>query len=110
MVHEFAHGIHLISLMTADKTFEYVMGILHITCYITNIHVLYVTYIMFQHMFINWNEFWYLTFKLSNRLVSAYRTAMSQGKWRNTYAATDEKEYWAIGVQGMIWYVGDKRW
>ena len=27
---------------------------------------------------------------------------MSQGKWRNTYAATDEKEYWAIGVQGMI--------
>ena len=29
---------------------------------------------------------------------------MSQGKWQNTYAATDEKEYWAIGVQGMIWF------
>ena len=41
-------------------------------------------------------------YKLSNGLVFAYRTAMSQGKWRNTYAATDEKEYWAIGVQGMI--------
>jgi hypothetical protein len=59
LVHEFAHGIHLISLMTADRTFD-------------------------------------------NRLVSSYRTAMSQGKWQNTYDATDEKEYWAIGVQAYF--------
>ena len=27
---------------------------------------------------------------------------MSQGKWQNTYAATNSREYWAVGVQGMI--------
>ena len=37
-------------------------------------------------------------YKLSNRLVFAYRTAMSQGKWQNTYAATNSREYWAVGV------------
>ena len=27
---------------------------------------------------------------------------MSQSKWQNTYAATNSREYWAVGVQGMI--------
>ena len=27
---------------------------------------------------------------------------MSQGKWKNTYAATNRMEYWAVGVQAYF--------
>lgn len=35
----------------------------------------------------------------NNQLISAYNSAISAGKWVNTYAATNMEEYWAEGVQ-----------
>jgi hypothetical protein len=36
------------------------------------------------------------------RLREAYRTAMDQGLWKGTYAATNPGEYWAEGVQSWF--------
>ncbi|MYB16439.1 MAG: hypothetical protein F4X41_05325 [Chloroflexi bacterium] len=38
----------------------------------------------------------------AERLSSAYQNAMSTGLWRRTYAATNEDEYWATGVQAWF--------
>lgn len=35
----------------------------------------------------------------SARLVSAYNSALANGRWANTYSATNADEYWAEGVQ-----------
>ncbi|MCB9523971.1 MAG: hypothetical protein H6702_11490 [Myxococcales bacterium] len=34
-----------------------------------------------------------------DRLEGLYRAAMTEGRWANTYAATNANEYWAEGVQ-----------
>jgi len=36
------------------------------------------------------------------RLKEAYRQAMAARLWVNTYAASNEKEYWAEGVQSYF--------
>ncbi len=36
------------------------------------------------------------------KLKAAYQTAMDRGLWKNTYAATNHKEYWAEGVQSYF--------
>jgi hypothetical protein len=36
------------------------------------------------------------------RLRDAYKHAMEQGTWKDTYAATNRKEYWAEGVQAYF--------
>lgn len=36
------------------------------------------------------------------RLRKAYDQAMNKGLWKNTYAATNHKEYWAEGVQSYF--------
>jgi len=38
----------------------------------------------------------------SSRLNNAYSAAMWRGLWRNTYASTDRKEYWAEGLQSYF--------
>jgi hypothetical protein len=40
--------------------------------------------------------------KFDERLKKAYADAMAAGLWKNTYAATDHKEYWAEGVQSWF--------
>ncbi len=37
-----------------------------------------------------------------NRLKKVFDTAMAEGKWKGTYAATNHKEYWAEGVQAWF--------
>ena len=37
--------------------------------------------------------------EFDSRLKKAYDEAIRQGLWKNTYAATNHKEYWAEGVQ-----------
>jgi alpha-glucosidase len=36
------------------------------------------------------------------KLRDAYKHAMEQGTWKDTYAATNHKEYWAEGVQAYF--------
>ncbi len=36
------------------------------------------------------------------RLKKVFDTAMAEGKWKGTYAATNHKEYWAEGVQAWF--------
>lgn len=36
------------------------------------------------------------------RLAKAYTSALEQGLWSNTYAATNKEEYWAEGVQSYF--------
>jgi len=38
----------------------------------------------------------------SGQLSSAYSGAMQRGLWRNTYAGTNQSEYWAEGVQSYF--------
>lgn len=38
----------------------------------------------------------------TDRLKSTYAAAMSSGLWADTYAATNESEYWAEGVQSWF--------
>ncbi len=38
----------------------------------------------------------------NQRLERAYETALAQGKWKDTYAAQNEQEYWAEGVQSWF--------
>ncbi len=40
--------------------------------------------------------------KFDGRLRAAYARARDKGLWKGTYAATDEKEYWAEGVQSYF--------
>ena len=56
LVHEFAHGVHLVSAEDIHYNFQ-------------------------------------------SRLQAAYDNAMKTGLWSNTYAATNYKEYFGIGVQ-----------
>jgi hypothetical protein len=37
-----------------------------------------------------------------SRLRTIYAAAMAAGLWSNTYAAENEKEYWAEGVQSYF--------
>ena len=60
LLHEFAHGIHLLGLNTLDPTF---------------------------------NE----------RLKITYEGAMKNGLWQGTYAASDEREYWAEGTHAWFY-------
>jgi hypothetical protein len=39
---------------------------------------------------------------LSARLTNTYEDALAAGLWKDTYAATDENEYFAEGVQGWF--------
>ncbi len=39
---------------------------------------------------------------LHSRLDEAYASALSAGKWADTYAATNVDEYWAEGVQSWV--------
>ena len=41
-----------------------------------------------------------------NRLKSAYDTAMANGLWQGTYAATDRREYWAEGTHAWFYPKG----
>ena len=36
------------------------------------------------------------------RLETAYNSAIQKGLWKDTYAATNQEEYWAEGVQGFF--------
>ena len=38
----------------------------------------------------------------AERLNSAYQHAMRTGLWRRTYSATNDQEYWAVGVQAWF--------
>jgi alpha-glucosidase len=40
--------------------------------------------------------------KFDEKLRERYKTALDQGLWKNTYAATDRGEYWAEGVQSYF--------
>jgi hypothetical protein len=40
--------------------------------------------------------------KFDQRLRGAHARALEKGLWKNTYAATNEKEYWAEGVQSYF--------
>ncbi|MBL8524601.1 MAG: hypothetical protein JNN20_12995 [Betaproteobacteria bacterium] len=40
--------------------------------------------------------------QFSSRLKNAYRDAIAAGKWADTYAAVNEDEYWAEGVQSYF--------
>jgi hypothetical protein len=40
--------------------------------------------------------------KFDGRLRAAYKHAMDSGLWKNTYSATNHKEYWAEGVQAYF--------
>lgn len=40
--------------------------------------------------------------KFNQKVVDAYSAAVKAGRWQNTYAATDHKEYWAEGVQSYF--------
>lgn len=44
----------------------------------------------------------YLDNTFDTRLTDAYNTAIADGKWSNTYAATNAQEYWAEGVQSWF--------
>ena len=37
-----------------------------------------------------------------SRIIAAYESALAAGLWKNTYAATDENEYWAEGT--LAWF------
>ena len=59
LVHEFAHGIHLLGINLVDPDF-------------------------------------------SQELLDTYSAALAEGLWADTYAATNEEEYWAEGVQSWF--------
>ena len=40
--------------------------------------------------------------EFKKRLVSAYENALDSGLWEGTYAATNQEEYWAEGVQSWF--------
>ena len=40
--------------------------------------------------------------EFKNRLVAAYEEALDAGLWEGTYAATNQEEYWAEGVQSWF--------
>lgn len=40
--------------------------------------------------------------QFKNRLVEAYRNALDAGLWEGTYAAMNQEEYWAEGVQSWF--------
>jgi alpha-glucosidase len=40
--------------------------------------------------------------EFDGRLLKTYQQAMDQGRWKETYAATNHKEYWAEGVQSYF--------
>jgi hypothetical protein len=40
--------------------------------------------------------------KFDERLRETYRRAMAEGRWKDTYAATNHGEYWAEGVQSYF--------
>lgn len=40
--------------------------------------------------------------EFEQKLEKLYRKAMSEGLFKNTYAATDSMEYWAEGVQSWF--------
>jgi hypothetical protein len=40
--------------------------------------------------------------KFDTRLLEAYQSAMKDGLWKNTYSATNHKEYWAEGAQAWF--------
>ena len=40
--------------------------------------------------------------EFDGRLRAAYARAMDKGLWKETYAATNHKEYWAEGVQSYF--------
>ncbi|MCO4763387.1 MAG: hypothetical protein KC502_17855 [Myxococcales bacterium] len=45
--------------------------------------------------------------KAQQALVAAYKAALAKGLWAKTYAATNEREYWAEGVQS--WFGDNKQ-
>ncbi len=59
LIHEFAHTLHEMAIVTLDETFD-------------------------------------------ARLGKAYADAVGRGLWKDTYAATNHKEYWAEGVQSWF--------
>lgn len=40
--------------------------------------------------------------KFNSKLEAAYKAAISKGLWKETYAATNSREYWAEGVQSWF--------